>query len=267
MAECLVPSDRKPGGVLVVARGVPRRFRSMRVGRTRESDEHLVVNEIGLVVRVKRYDDAGENENSGSDAIKLNATPSYLKPDGDDVEVQERWTPTPGCRACESAHGNKHLVRCEARRYEYRLKYGRDPPVTTRGVCHEPETAPEGARPVESEPSPVSDREREPAVSSQATSSASAKTETAHTSQTPVERLRLKGKQHAQNRESPATTRVPSQPMDLSEMSARVRLNMKRSPLESQGDRSKQRRVLEDPDEDEVMIGEVQVNEEVEHPR
>ena len=29
----------------------------------------------------------------------------------------------------------------------------------------------------------------------------------------------------------------------------------------------KQRRVLEDPDEDEVMIGEVQVNEEVEHPR
>ena len=30
--------------------------------------------------------------------------------------------------------------------------------------------------------------------------------------------------------------------------------------------RSKQRRVMEDPDEDEVMIGEVQVNEEVEHP-
>ena len=41
---------------------------------------------------------------------------------------------------------------------------------------------------------------------------------------------------------------------------------MKRSPLESQGDRSRQRRVMEDPDEDEVMIGEVQVNEEVEHP-
>ena len=54
--------------------------------------------------------------------------------------------------------------------------------------------------------------------------------------------------------------------MDLSGMSARVRLNMKRSLLESQGDRSKQRRVMEDPDEDEVMIGEVQVNEEVEHP-
>ena len=49
-------------------------------------------------------------------------------------------------------------------------------------------------------------------------------------------------------------------------MPARVRLNLKRSPLESQGDRSKQRRVMEDPDEHEVMIGEVQVNEEVEHP-
>ena len=54
--------------------------------------------------------------------------------------------------------------------------------------------------------------------------------------------------------------------MDLSDVPARVRLNMKRSPLVSQGDRSKQRRVMEDPDEDEVMIGEVQVNEEVEHP-
>ena len=42
-------------------------------------------------------------------------------------------------------------------------------------------------------------------------------------------------------------------------------MNMKSSLLESQGDRSKQRRVLEDPDEYEVMIGELQVNEEVEH--
>ena len=42
---------------------------------------------------------------------------------------------------------------------------------------------------------------------------------------------------------------------------------MKRSPLESQDDRAKQRHALEDPDEDEVMIGEVQVNEEVGHPR
>ena len=54
--------------------------------------------------------------------------------------------------------------------------------------------------------------------------------------------------------------------MDLSDMSARVRLNSKRSLLESRGDRSKQRRVMKDPDEDEVMIGEAQVNEEVEHP-
>ena len=74
-------------------------------------------------------------------------------------------------------------------------------------------------------------------------------------------------KTDTQNRESSVTTHVPSQPMDLSDVSARVRLNMKRSLLESQGDRSKQRRVvMEDPDEDEVMIGEVQVNEEVEHP-
>ena len=52
--------------------------------------------------------------------------------------------------------------------------------------------------------------------------------------------------------------------MNLSDMSARVRLNMKRSPFESQGDRPKQRRVTEGPEEDEVMDGEVQVNEEVE---
>ena len=214
-----------------------------------------------------------ENEKSGSDVIKLNAIPSYLKPDGDDVEVRERRTPTPGCRACESAHTNKHLVRCEARRYEYRLKYGRNPPVTTRGVYREPETVPEGAAHGESEKNPVSYLQREPASSSQPPSEP-AQTETTHT---PVKRLCLQGKQpqvqsdggkqtQAQNRESSVTTHVPSQPMDLSGMSARVRLNMKRSPLESQGDRSKQRRVMEDLDEDEAMIGEVQVNEEVEHP-
>ena len=48
---------------------------------------------------------------------------------------------------------------------------------------------------------------------------------------------------------------------------SRVRLNMKRSPLESQGARSKQGRLLKDPDEDEVMIGESHVSEEVEHQR
>ena len=51
MAECLIPSDRKPGGVLVVAKGTPRTFRLMWIGRTEESHEHLVVNEIGHVVR------------------------------------------------------------------------------------------------------------------------------------------------------------------------------------------------------------------------
>ena len=36
MVECLVPSDRKLGGVLVFAKGAPRTFRSMWVGRTEE---------------------------------------------------------------------------------------------------------------------------------------------------------------------------------------------------------------------------------------
>ena len=86
----------------------------------------------------------------------------------------------------------QHLVRGEARRYEYRLKYGRNPPVTTRRVYHEPETVPEGTSHGESETNPVSDREREPASSSQPLGGP-AQTETTHT---PVKRLRLHGKQH-----------------------------------------------------------------------
>ena len=116
----MVEWDRKPGGVLVVAKGAPRTFRSMWVGRAEECDEHLVVNEIGHVVRVRAVPRCVENENSGLDVVRLTATPSYLKPDGDDVDVQARWTPTEGCNACESAHG---AVRCEARRYKYRLQY------------------------------------------------------------------------------------------------------------------------------------------------
>ena len=77
MVECLVQSGRKPGGVLVVAKGAPRTFRSMWVGRMEESDEHLGLHESGRCV---------ENENSGPDVVKLTATPSYLEPDGDDVE-------------------------------------------------------------------------------------------------------------------------------------------------------------------------------------
>ena len=90
-------------------------------------------------------------------------------------------------RACESAHANKHLVRCEARRYEYRLKYGRNPPVTTHRVNHEPETVPEGTAHGERETNPVPDREREPASSSQPPSEP-AQTETTHTR---VKRLRF----------------------------------------------------------------------------
>ena len=159
LVACSVPSDRKLGGVLVVATETRRTFRSIWVGRMEGSDEHLVVNGIGHVVRVRTVRRRVENENSSPDVAKLTATPSYLRADGDDVEVQERWTPTPGSKACESAHGNNHLVRCEAHRYEYRLKYGRNPPVTKRGVYHEPERAPEGEGPVASEPNPVPDRE------------------------------------------------------------------------------------------------------------
>ena len=64
MVEWLVPSDRKPGGVLVVAKGAPRTFRSMWVGRMEESDKHVVLNEIGHVVRVRTVRRV-ENGNSG----------------------------------------------------------------------------------------------------------------------------------------------------------------------------------------------------------
>ena len=50
------------------------------------------------------------------------------------------------------------------------------------------------------------------------------------------------------------------QPMDFSDAPARVRLNMRRCHSE----RPKQRRVLEDPVGDEVMIGENLANEAVE---
>ena len=141
-------------------------------------------------------------------------------------------------------------------------------------MYREPETVPEGTAHGESETNPVSDRERGPASSSQPPSEL-AQTETTHT---PVKRLSLQGTQsqtqsdggkqsQAQIRESSVSTHVDtSQSMDLSGMSARVRLNMKRSPLGSQGDRPKETLVMEDHDENVVMIGEVQVNEEFDHP-
>ena len=195
MVECLVPSDRKPGGVLVVAKGTLRTFSSMWVGRAKESDEHPVVNQIGHVARVRSVGQCVENENGGPEIVKLTAAPSYLRPDGDDVGVQKRWTPEEGCKACDSAHGNKHAVRCEARRHEYRLKCGRNTPVMTRRASHEPDRAshepdraPEG--PVPSEPNPVSDCEMEQVLSSQSTATAGAPTVTAQTSHAHVKRIR-----------------------------------------------------------------------------
>ena len=136
-------------------------------GRADESDEHLVANEIGHVVRVRALRRV-ENENSGPDVVRLASTPSYLKPDGDDVEVQKkRWTPMEGCNTCGSPHGNDHVVRCDARRYEYRWKFRRKPPLTTPPAYHEPGRAPQGARPVPNESNPVSGREKEQVASYQ----------------------------------------------------------------------------------------------------
>ena len=68
----------KLGGFLVVAKGAPRTFRSMCLGRAEESGEHLVVNEIGHVVRVRTLRRCVEIEHSGPDVVKLTATPSKL---------------------------------------------------------------------------------------------------------------------------------------------------------------------------------------------
>ena len=132
----------------------------MLVGRAEESDEHLVVNELCHVVRVKAVRRWVENENSRQDVVKLIATPSYIMPDAsDDVDVQEKRTPPDGSNAYESAHGPKHIVRCEARRYEqYRLKFRRNRPPTTRRVHHELHL--EGADSAPREAYPLSDREK-----------------------------------------------------------------------------------------------------------
>ena len=80
------------------------------------ADEHLVGNEVGHVVRLRIVRRCVEKENSGPDVIKLIATLSYLKPDTGDMDVQGKWTPIEGCKACETEHGNEHIVRCEAHR-------------------------------------------------------------------------------------------------------------------------------------------------------
>ena len=63
------------------------------------------MNEIGHVVRARTVRRCVENENSGSDVIKLNATPSYFKPDGDDVEVRER----DGLRRQDAERASRHM--------------------------------------------------------------------------------------------------------------------------------------------------------------
>ena len=101
MVECLVPSDRKTWWSSCGCEGSTANVQvNVWVGRAEECDEHLVVNEIGDVVRVRAVRRCVDNENSGLDIVKLTATPPYLKVDDDDVGVQGRWTPTDGCTAC-----------------------------------------------------------------------------------------------------------------------------------------------------------------------
>ena len=90
----------------MVAKGARRTHRSMWVPRAEERDDHPVVIDIGHVVHLRSVRPRVANEHI--DLVKLTTTPSDLKPHGDDVEIQERWAPTEGCKACESAHANTH---------------------------------------------------------------------------------------------------------------------------------------------------------------
>ena len=246
----------------------------MWVGRAEESDEHLLVNKVVHVVRARAVRRCEDNENGGLDVVKLTATPSHVNPDV--VKLAAAWkAKRDGLRRRDAERVSRHTetVRCEARRHECRLEYGRNPLVygrnplvTARRAHHELERALGEAGTVSGEPNLVSDREKEPFVLSQSTADASAPTVTAQTSHTFVKRLRLEGKQHTDSHESPATLPKSSRPMDRSDAPARVRFNMNRSSLGSHSERPKQRRVLEDPDGDEVMTGEIELNEEVEHP-
>ena len=60
--------------------------------------------------------------------------------------------------------------------------------------------------------------------------------------------------QHVQSYERSATV-TSQESMDLADASPHVRLNMKRSLLEIHGNSTKQRRVTENPDGDELMVG------------
>ena len=211
MVECLVPSDRKLGersrgcerSITNVPTTVGWSHRRKRRTSGCERDWTCRTCENCTTMRGKREQCSRCCQAYGNSLFQACGSP------------RERCTPTEGCKASKSVHKNKHLVRCEARRYEYRLKHGRNPHVTTRQVNHEPERTLEGKVLVASETNPVFDRDREPVVASPFTASASAPIVTAHTSHTAVKRLRLEGEQHVQNRESSVTTPVPSHTMDF----------------------------------------------------
>ena len=77
-----------------------------------------------------------------------------------------------------------------------------------------------------------------------------------------MKRVRLNVKQSVGYEHRAKQSSSSSQPKDLTDAPARVRLNMRRSTLETLDERSKQRRVTESLGGDEVMIREVQANEE-----
>ena len=72
----------------------------MWVGRTEESDEHLVVNEIGHVVRVRTVRRCVENENSGPDVIQL-----FVSQACDDVKIPSQ---TDGLRRQDAGRVSQH---------------------------------------------------------------------------------------------------------------------------------------------------------------
>ena len=84
MIECSMSSYRTLGGVLVVAKLAPRTFRALWVGRAEGSDEHLVVNELGHVVRVRGVRRCVEMR------TVVQTFSNSLRPDaGDDVDLQD----------------------------------------------------------------------------------------------------------------------------------------------------------------------------------
>ena len=138
MVECLVPSDRKTWWSSCGCEGSTANVQvNVWVGRAEECDEHLVVNEIGDVVRVRAVRRCvGTVVLTSSSSLRhlhtSKLTTTTWESKGDGLRRMD---------AQRVALGNKQAVRCDARRYEYRMKYGRNPFVTARRVYHKSESS------------------------------------------------------------------------------------------------------------------------------